>query len=359
MARVGNSAVALWDRLYCPGEHERAHAGGRIYYWDNVKFVAIALVVIGHFVISSPRNPGMDATRLFIYLFHMPLFVFVSGYFSKSFAKGNRFRFEKVLGYLFLYVVLKGAILIENYLLTGKLTAHILFYETGLPWYMLAMAAWLVAVFLLKDVKHGYVLSASVVLAVLSGYHVGFTGDLCANRIVTFAPFFFAGFYLNRDLAKKALSIRWLPMAGAAVLALGVVVTFAGVSHLYRFVGFVSGLYKYESLGFSQWGGAVRLLIMVASSVLGLALMSVVPRARLPISPLGGMSLQIYFLHRLIYPLFAHWGVGLFFYTAFPSAAGVLVVLSALLVTLVLSSRVFSAPFTWIMGQKFEGLRRD
>lgn len=49
----------------------------RLYWIDNLKFVAIFLVVVGHL-------PMQQEARNFIYQFHMPLFFIISGYLYKS-----------------------------------------------------------------------------------------------------------------------------------------------------------------------------------------------------------------------------------------------------------------------------------
>lgn len=56
----------------------------RDYFFDNLKAVLIYLVVLGHFLLPiRGANPLVEVKRL-IYVFHMPLFVFVSGYFAKK-----------------------------------------------------------------------------------------------------------------------------------------------------------------------------------------------------------------------------------------------------------------------------------
>lgn len=53
-------------------------------YWDSLKFVLIFLVVLGHVLeINYPEGSLNRGLYNFIYMYHMPLFVFVSGYFSK------------------------------------------------------------------------------------------------------------------------------------------------------------------------------------------------------------------------------------------------------------------------------------
>lgn len=56
----------------------------RIYLFDNIKFLAIVLVVIGHainFLTSSKGNMLEKSLYITIYSVHMPLFIFLSGLF--------------------------------------------------------------------------------------------------------------------------------------------------------------------------------------------------------------------------------------------------------------------------------------
>lgn len=53
-------------------------------YWDSLKFFLILCVVFGHFLeLNNPVGTINRSIFNFIYLFHMPLFVFVSGRFSQ------------------------------------------------------------------------------------------------------------------------------------------------------------------------------------------------------------------------------------------------------------------------------------
>src|SRR5947209_7795416 len=52
---------------------------------DNLKFVLISFVVIGHFIQPySTQSVALKTVFYCIYSFHIPAFVFISGYFSKS-----------------------------------------------------------------------------------------------------------------------------------------------------------------------------------------------------------------------------------------------------------------------------------
>lgn len=55
-------------------------------FFDNAKYLAIALVACGH--AWEPLRDGSRtaaALYVFVYAFHMPAFIIISGYFSRSF----------------------------------------------------------------------------------------------------------------------------------------------------------------------------------------------------------------------------------------------------------------------------------
>ena len=57
----------------------------REYYFDAVKAIAIILTVLGHCIQWILGDTfGEDGLELFIYSFHMPLFMIISGYFFQS-----------------------------------------------------------------------------------------------------------------------------------------------------------------------------------------------------------------------------------------------------------------------------------
>ena len=55
----------------------------RVFWIDLVKGIAIILVVVGH-ILQMRLQPLLTGLYEFIYNFHMPLFLFMSGYVLKS-----------------------------------------------------------------------------------------------------------------------------------------------------------------------------------------------------------------------------------------------------------------------------------
>lgn len=350
-----------WAQLYDPDAAQRATPDGRQYFWDNLRFIAIALVVVGHFAITvSPKTQLASALTLSIYAFHMPLFAYVSGYFSKSFARGTRFRIERVLSLLVLYFLLKIAIYAETRWVLGNSDVVFKpFYDKGLPWYLFAMAVWLTAAYLLRDVKPGVVMGLSVVGALLVGYPLGLDSTFMATRVLTFGPFFMLGHYTRDEHLRGLLSSTKGPVAGVAVLAAVFAVAFVALPDLERFRGFLSGLHEYARLGFPAWGPAVRAGVMVVSLIMMAAMASLIPRCQLPFTVLGQRSLQIYFLHRLVYPLFERWQTAIPYRLDHPTRWTLIAIALGLIVTFVCSMRVFSAPFDRIMGMQFAWMQRN
>ncbi|MGT2357153.1 acyltransferase family protein [Staphylococcus aureus] len=65
----------------------------RDYFFDNARAILILLVVFGHML--QPYTSGdkyLSALYLVIYSFHMPTFLFISGYFAKNIRETILFR---------------------------------------------------------------------------------------------------------------------------------------------------------------------------------------------------------------------------------------------------------------------------
>lgn len=104
---------------------------------DGLKFSMICLVIIGH-AIEPTRYIMMESGMLYsvIYAFHMPLFIILSGYFSK---KQNIQKINKQAVNLFeTYIVMD--IIIG--LLFGRGLIPILLKPSPSCWYILSLICW-------------------------------------------------------------------------------------------------------------------------------------------------------------------------------------------------------------------------
>lgn len=77
-------------------------------FYDSLKFVLISLVILGHTLEANLDDRISLAIYNAIYLFHMPLFIFVTGYFTKKYAdKGKQaYSLAKILETLVVFQLL-------------------------------------------------------------------------------------------------------------------------------------------------------------------------------------------------------------------------------------------------------------
>ena len=97
----------------------------RIEKWDILKFVLIFLVVLGHICDQYVKqSAAVRAIWLCIYSFHMPLFFFVSGLFSKR--KVNEKQYAKIFSYFTLYLISQLALLLGKILFANSFQLELL-----------------------------------------------------------------------------------------------------------------------------------------------------------------------------------------------------------------------------------------
>ena len=154
-------------------------------YFDTVKGILIVLVVFAHFLYSFAEDSPGSLVGLgvkFIYMFHMPAFVFVSGYFSRSTHSRGRAQQIRLLKAFFL---LNGGYIVFKYLTAGS--AHLLtpYYSS---WYLLSLVLWRAAIVSVSGVR------CCGAIALSTAFFIGFgkdVGNLMAiARAVAFFPFF-------------------------------------------------------------------------------------------------------------------------------------------------------------------------
>ncbi len=291
----------------------------RLSYFDNVKGVLIALVVVGHLLEpltkTSSGNLFGFALADAIYLFHMPLFVFVTGLFSKSVFRNGIYRSEVPIYYFVVCFMLYGALMIEKMLLGADVDVNFLTLNGRIPWYLMAAGFYVVSVPLFSRIRPSLALSGSVVIALLAGLVEG-TNMLSATRVISFLPYFLAGYYLKPQWITDQKK-RWF--GGSRVIAVApiVLVAIADVAFFsvcdveqktFLFKMFYGKLSYGEALSasglnISLWLCAVvRLVHYGVVGIVGVALFAAIPTGFVPIlTKAGERSLQVYILHPFIY----------------------------------------------------------
>lgn len=109
---------------------------------DGIKWLLIVLVTIGHAIEPTLSNPTANKLYSLIYLFHMPLFIYISGYFASVKSK------EKLAN--------KGLLLLETFLVL--MIPQFLYYKSfnvflnpeNSGWYLISLFSWYVMAYVLK-----------------------------------------------------------------------------------------------------------------------------------------------------------------------------------------------------------------
>ncbi len=184
-------------------------------YWDNIKGVLMLLTVFAHFLWQIRAFPVLDTIRTAIYFFHMPAFVFASGYFGKSERSQS---FGAIVKLAFLYFIFNSIVGFSF----GFESLLIPLYSF---WYLIAMIVWrLTAKYIARFKEIELILLAA---ALFAGFFSSIDNHFAIARIICFYPFYMAGYKLSYEKSEKLETekiSRRLPkgllcLAGAAIIA--------------------------------------------------------------------------------------------------------------------------------------------
>ncbi len=282
----------------------------RIQKWDILKFVLIFLVVLGHiceFYMEGSYN--IKALRYFIYSFHMPLFIFLTGLFGKRTV--NEKRYSKIIGYFFIYIVAKILIVFSRLVDGGSLTFS-LFTERGLPWYVFAVFVFFLVTISVRNFPKMYIFLFSIALACMVGYDASIGDRFALSRIIVYYPFFFAGYCLDADKLEKFLSKKYIKILSVVYFAVYCAVIYFKLDDIYFTSPLLSGRNPFNALEkYANYGCVLRFVYYIIIFLFCASVISLTPKKlgkKGYIAKLGGRTLQVYILHfcviYIIYGLF-------------------------------------------------------
>ncbi|WP_411350184.1 acyltransferase family protein [Paenibacillus sp. WLX2291] len=313
-------------------------------YFDNLKFVLIALVVIGHLIEPLYDNPLLQPLYLLIYSFHIPLFVLISGYFAKHIGTGDYF--NKVVSKLILpYLIFESLYSVWDYWLYGREQLVFSFFTPyWLMWFFFSMILWKTAMPYMIRIK--YALPLTVVLALWAGYANDAEYYASVSRTLVFFPFFLLGYYMDRSwidrLRTPMMRIMAVFVLVGAFIVLGVYAPQIDKEWLY-------GSFSYESLGHNEWSaGIYRVGVYALAVLVGASVMSLMPQRRIAgVSGMGGNTLYTYLLHGFLVMALTVSG----FYEWFVDVPvrGLLLIPLGLLITFMLSLSSVRVMSSWLV----------
>lgn len=321
----------------------------RIQGYENLKFLLIVLVVLGHFLENqySSEQRSFQILFLAIYFFHMPAFIFLSGLVQNIEKKPD---YKRVLAFVILGYVYKIFNSLLVFVGTGKWEFSLL-KENGIPWFMFVMAICPVLAYLVKGIKPAFMLTFAVILGCFAGFDESLAdGFLVIGRTVVYFPFYLIGCYLDPEKLMSFCKKKTIKILSACFLAGYCSVMILFIDKLYKIRHIVTGKNPYNEWALAHGAVLLRLMCYAGAILVIVALVSLIPDKEIPvISKAGGNTLAVYFWHRNILKVVKAAGVGEMIVSA--AGGGVWIApIVALILTLILSHDYFSIPLKYLLS---------
>jgi fucose 4-O-acetylase-like acetyltransferase len=267
---------------------------GRDPWFDNAKLLLVTLVVVGHSWTLLPDTWFHGATYDFLYLWHVPAFVMVTGYLSRRFTWSRRDLGRLVTTVAVPYVVVEGLLALFRSTVGGEHLERVWINPHWPMWYLSVLFLWRLATPALRRVRHALPLSVAVSLA---GGWVGIEA-LDVDRALGLLPFFTLGL-LAEQRHLDALRSHRARLLGAAALGVGLVAAYCLGGGLGNEWLYYRTAYAEIGVGWLT-GPFVRLAFLAAGTVLALSFLALVPTRRTWFTGLGAASLVVYLAHGFV-----------------------------------------------------------
>lgn len=317
--------------------------------FDNYRVLLIFLVVTGHVIETIYENNWfLTGAKYSIYSFHIPAFVFISGYFSKR----NDSLLSLVKKLLVPYLVFEVLYYLLYTFVTHKETKLYLLYPKFTLWYLLALFFWKVITPYVKK------LPGFFILTILAGLAIGFSpmkdNFLTIPRTLVFYPYFLAGTLLKREtvtnLRMKKIGSISLSGCFSVLFLTAVVFVFLFADKITITPNIFYGRYSYATMGQSPLLGiSLRLLAYGIGFLISYGLLLIIPEKEFPFSVIGQRTLQIYLFHGLLYKIIEKTGL-LKQVQSLPET--LLLLIGIFLCTCILATKPFTKLLDWLCLRK-------
>lgn len=299
----------------------------RVALWDNARFALIVLVVVGHFISTVRTDTSLGfALYAYVYIFHMPAMIFLSGIFAKPEVSPRAI--TSTVRLIIVWLTWEGIWVILRGVVEGRgLGKGFLVSPSWTLWFLVSLATMRILLPYIARMRHPLIFSIALALLgpVLPAIGVNFS----AARTLAFLPFFVVAWTIRE---RGWLSGDWFmkPAAGTRALAWGglglVGLLFAVVplltsansfkefwridkwvthrdSYAWLFENAPIGSWQPVAGGVTGWinvalsGVLVSILFLAVTAGIILALLIIVPRGESIITVWGARTLYVYLLH--------------------------------------------------------------
>ncbi len=267
----------------------------RNYKFDNIKVLLIFLVVFGHLLRKGTSNEAAELIYFYIYAMHMPVFIFISGYFSNY----RKFKYGQ---FLRIYVIYQAIAILLNILLSSEPTVITsgsirdwIVYPQWTLWYLLSFIElnFLLSVAERKKI----VLYIIFVCTLVYGLFDIRWSFLSIGRTLGFFPYFYLGYRVRKmdfERVTNSLSAKYLLICLPIVLV--------GIYGL-TFIVSVEFFYLSKSFAAFDINIILALVLRLFTYAIGvywiLFAMKFVSSQKTLLSSIGRRTLAIYLYHSI------------------------------------------------------------
>lgn len=275
-----------------------ASSSKRSQYFDNAKFILIFLVVFGHVISPLKGKDNLLSTLYtFIFLFHMPAFILISGYFAKGYRKKGYVRkaFKKILIPYVIFQVIYSLFYFWN----GETAAFKidLFHPHWTLWFLLSLFCW--NLFLYVFARLGWIgFFIAVALGIGIGYidHIG--SFLSLSRTFVFFPYFLLGFLLQREQLTKIIRNKIAFPIGILIMIVTIIIS-AGLPEIS--LTWMFGDTSYAGMGKEEIiDGLIRVCQYAGTLLVIFGFLALIPSNQYRVTAIGQRTLYVYLFHGFI-----------------------------------------------------------
>ncbi|MEU0072344.1 acyltransferase family protein [Streptomyces sp. NPDC006332] len=275
-------------------------------FFDNAKYLAIVLVAVAH---SWEPLKGdsriLEAMYTVVYSFHMPAFIIISGYFSRSFdMRADRLK-RLITGVVVPYVLFETAYsLFKRYFDHSPGQEISLLDPWYLTWFLCALFVWRMTTPIWKMVRWPLPLALGIAMLASASPEIG--DDLDLQRVLQFLPFFVLGLCMKPEhfklVRRRSMRIASVPVVAAALVVGWWAVPRMNTSWFYH-------RDAAQEMAAPWWSGPVMVLALFGCSLLLTAcFFAWVPGRRMWFTALGAGTLYGYLLHGFLIKGGDFWG---------------------------------------------------
>lgn len=266
---------------------------------DNAKIWLVVIVVVGHMIVLMPHGDVTARAYDFVYYFHIPAFVVVTGYLSRTFRWTRRHLTSLVTTLVVPYLLFEWLMAMWRVHVVDQVSSMEVLSPLWLNphwpmWYLAVLTLWRLATPVL--VRHWVMVPLAVLVSLVAGLWNIELLDI--NRALGLLPFFVIGLHLRPGLLGVVKS-RWSGLAGLAVLA-GIWWLAARTDDHWS----TQWLYyraPYADLGASFADGAqIRAQLLLIGFAGTLAVLSLIPTGQNRFSAMGAYTMGVYLVHGFV-----------------------------------------------------------